>query len=199
MSSLIDMLQGALGEGGLGEISRKLGTDEGTAKNAVESAVPMLLGALSRNASSGKGAESLLGALVKDHDGSVLDNPSALLDNPQAGPGEGILRHVFGSRRPAVESGISKASGLDLGSTAQLLTMVAPLVMGALGKTQRQNQLDAGGLTQMLGQEGSELAKKQPQAMGMLGAILDADGDGDFDLGDAAKHGFKALGKFFKK
>jgi len=199
MSSLIDMLQGALGEGGLGEISRKLGTDEGTAKCAVESAVPMLLGALSRNASSGNGAESLLGALMKDHDGSVLDNPAAVLENPQAGAGEGILKHVFGSRRSAVESGISKSSGLDLGSAGQLLTMMAPLVMGALGKTQRQNHLDAGGLTQMLGQEGSDLAKKQPQAMGMLGAILDADGDGDFDLGDAAKHGMKALGKFFKK
>ena len=49
------------------------------------------------------------------------------------------------------------------------------------------------------GQEGRNLESRQPQAMGLLGAVLDADGDGDFDLGDAAKHGIKALGKFFKK
>ena len=73
------------------------------------------------------------------------------------------------------------------------------MVMGALGKTQRQGGLDAGSLSKMLGQEGHQLESRQPQAMGLLGGILDADGDGDFDLGDAAQHGMKALGKFFKK
>jgi hypothetical protein len=199
MSSLIDVLQGVLGSGELGKISQQLGADEGKTKSAVETAMPMLLGALSRNASTGDGAESLLKALTKDHDGSVLDNPSAVLDNPGAGPGDGILGHVLGARRPAVEAGVGQVSGLDAGSAGKLLTMLAPMVMGALGKTQRQNGLDAGGLAQMLGQEGRELESKQPQAMGRLGAVLDADGDGDFDLGDAAKHGMKALGKFFKK
>jgi hypothetical protein len=199
MSSIVDLLKGALGSGELGKISKQLGTDEGTAKSAVETAMPMLLGALSRNASTSDGADSLLGALTKDHDGSVLDNPSAILDDPASGPGDGILGHVFGAKRSAVEAGVGQAAGLDSGSAGKLLTMLAPMVMGALGKTQRQSGLNASGLAQMLGQEGRELESKQPQAMGMLGAVLDADGDGDFDLGDAAKHGMKALGKFFKK
>lgn len=199
MSSMLDMLQGALGGDGLGEIGRALGSDEGTTKNAVAAAMPLLLGALSRNASKGDGAESLLGALAKDHDGSVLDNPQQVLNNPQAGPGAGILRHVFGQRQPAVEKGISKASGLDAGSAGQLLTMLAPLVMGALGKTQRETGMNAGALTQLLGQEERQIESRAPQASGLVGAILDADGDGDFDMGDAAKHGLKALGKFFGK
>jgi len=197
MSSIVDMLQGALGGDGLGQIGKALGADEGTTQNAVAAAMPLLLGALSRNASKGGGAESLLGALSKDHDGSVLDNPQAMLQNPQAGPGAGILRHVFGQRQPAVEKGISKASGLDAGSAGQLLTMLAPLVMGALGKSQRQSGMDANALTQMLGQEERQLESRAPQASGLIGAILDTDGDGDFDLGDAAKHGMKALGKLF--
>ena len=92
MSSLLDMLSGALGGNELGRIGRQLGTDEKTTKSAVGAALPMLLGALSRNASKGDGAESLLRALAKDHDGSAFDDPTAVLDDAQAGPGEGILR-----------------------------------------------------------------------------------------------------------
>ena len=43
---------------------------------------------------------------------------------------------------------------------------------------------------------GEELFSARPL---LVGAILDADGDGDFDMGDAAKHGLKALGKLFGK
>ena len=198
MSSLVDMLTGALG-GQLGNVSRQLGTDENTTKSAAEAAIPMILGALSRNASKGDGAASLLNALSKDHDGSVLDNPSAVLDDPASGAGDGILRHVLGSRRPAVEAGISQSSGLDTGSAGQLLTMLAPMVMGALGKAQRQGNLDSNGLSQMLGSEARQLNSAQPQAMGLLNVILDADGDGDVDLGDIAKKGMGMLGKFLKK
>jgi hypothetical protein len=176
-----------------------LGADEGATKSAVGAALPMLLGALSRNASRGDGAQSLLRALTKDHDGSVLDDPAAVLDNPQAGPGEGILRHVLGGKRPAVERSIGQAAGMDSGSAGKLLTMLAPIVMGALGKQQRQDSLDPQGLARLLGQESRELEKRQPQAMGAIGAVLDADGDGDVDFGDLAKHGIAALGKFLNK
>ena len=80
----------------------------------------------------------------------------------------------------------------------KLLTMVAPLVMGALGKESRGRGMDAGALTQFLGQEKGELARQQPEGMGMLQGILDADGDGDIDLGDILKRCSGLLGKFLK-
>ena len=49
--------------------------------------------------------------------------------------------------------------------------------MGAIGKQSRQQGMDASGLSQMLGQESSNIAKAQPQGMQMLGALLDSDGD----------------------
>ncbi len=33
--------------------------------------------------------------------------------------------------------------------------------------------------------------------MGALGRLLDADGDGDVDAGDIARHGFGLLGRLF--
>ena len=70
------------------------------------------------------------------------------------------------------------------------------MVLGALGRQQRQANLDAGGLAGLLGQERQQIEREQPQAMGLLGTMLDTDGDGDVDLGDLAKHGKGLLGKF---
>ena len=36
-----------------------------------------------------------------------------------------------------------------------------------------------------------------PKEMGMIGRMLDADGNGDLDAGDLLKHGGKVLGKLF--
>jgi hypothetical protein len=197
MASLLETLTQQLGGNAMQEITRQLGTDEGTARNATGAALSTLLGALSRNASQPSGAESLHRALAKDHDGSVLDNLQGFLGNAQAGPGEGILRHVLGSRRGRVERGLSQASGMDAGSVGKLLTMLAPVVLGALGKQQRQDHMDTGALAGLLGGERQEMERRQPQAAGMLGGLLDTDGDGDVDLSDMAKHGAGLLGKLF--
>jgi hypothetical protein len=197
MSSILEMVTGQLGGDMLKNVSGLLGSDEKKTGTAVAAAVPLLLGALARNSANTKGAESLAGALDKDHDGSILDNVAGFLGQAQAGPGEGILRHVLGARRPAVEAGLSKSSGLDVGSVGKLLTMVAPLVMGALGRTKREKGMDPGTLGNFLGQERQAIEQKAPQEMGLLGALLDADGDGDVDLSDIAKRGGGLLGKLF--
>jgi len=199
MSSIVEMLTQQLGGSVMKQISGQLGADEKTTGSAVAAALPTLLGALARNATSKEGAESLAGALDKDHDGGLLDNLSSFLGNPQAGPGEGILRHALGGNRQRVESGISKSTGLDAGAVGKLLTMLAPIIMGSLGKAKRQGGMDAGALAGLLGREQDAMAKSAPQAMGLVGQLLDADGDGDVDAGDIAKQGIGLLGKLMGK
>lgn len=197
MSSLIESLTGQLGPGMLGQISQALGTDRQTAGNASAAAITTLIGALSRNAAQPQGARALHDALAKDHDGSLLDNLAGFLGSGQTATGDSILGHVLGNRRPAVEAGLSRTTGLDMASTAKLLAMLAPVVLGALGKSQRQQGFDASALAGFLGQQRQHLERMQPQAMGILGSLLDTDGDGDFDIADAAKHGIGMLGKLF--
>jgi hypothetical protein len=199
MSSIMEMVAAQLGGGTLDQISRQLGTDEGTAGSAISAALPALLGALARNASNPEGAQSLDNALAKDHDGGVLDNLSGFLGQAQSGPGDGILNHVFGSRRPMVEQGVSKSTGMDAAKVGELMTMLAPVVMGALGRAKRQTGMQAQDVANMLGSERQALAQNAPQAMGLLDKMLDADGDGDVDLGDIAQHGFGLLSKMMKK
>jgi hypothetical protein len=196
MSSIFDQVMKQLGGDQMKKIGGMLGVDTEKTEAATGAAVSALLGGLSRNASSTDGAEALSQALAKDHDGSVLDGLQSGLSQLGQGSGEGILRHVLGAKQGRVESGISQASGLDSGATGKLLAMVAPLVMGALGKKQRDERLDPRGLASMLTGEREDLERRRPEAAGIVTRLLDTDGDGDMDLSDAVKHGKGLLGKF---
>jgi hypothetical protein len=197
MSSLLDTLSNQLGGDALSQIARQLGTDQGKTKAAVAGALPVLISALSRNAAKPEGAASLLGALQRDHDGSVLNNLGSLFQNPEALGGSGILKHVLGGQRSQVETGLSQASGLDSAAVGKLLAMLAPLVMGALGKTQREKGFDVSDLAGMLAGERRQAKAALPAGVGgMLTSFLDADGDGDIK-DDVARIGAGLLGKLF--
>jgi hypothetical protein len=194
MSAILKMLTSQLGDSALDQISQQLGADRSTTEKAVPAAMATLLGGLARNSASSQGAESLFSALSNDHDGGVLDNIGDLLGDASAGPGAGILRHVLGGKQAAVESGLGRSTGLEVGSAGKLLTMLAPLVMGALGRNQRENNLDPAGLASMLSGEHKSIEKEAPDAFGMVGQLLDSDGDGQI-MDDVAKIG----GGLFKK
>jgi len=197
MAGLTDMLMSQLGSKDLlSKLGGQLNTDEKTAGTATNAAIAALMGAISKNASSEDGAKALSSALSKKHDGGVLDNIQGLLSSGGGADGAGILKHVLGNKRGALEKGLGSSTGLDSGAVSKLLTMVAPLVMGALGREQRQQGLGTQGLSQLLGDESRTLQTQNPQAMGALNSLLDSDGDGDVDFGDIMKQGKGLLGKF---
>lgn len=196
MSSIIEQLMNQLGGDNLGKISRQLGArEEDTAKEMPE-VLGMLTEALARNSTRQDGAQALSQALAKDHDGSILDNLPDFIDRFQEGPGDGILRHVLGAKRNAVEENLSEKSSLDLGSISKLLTMLAPMVMGYIGRSQKKEGLDVGALVGMLGSEREQARRMAPKSTGLLGQLLDSDGDGDV-MDDVAKIGGGLLGKLF--
>jgi hypothetical protein len=197
MSALVEMLMSQIGGGqNLGQLSRQLGSDEQSTQKAVGAALPVLLGALARNSAGSQGAESLDRALEK-HDGGILDNLTGFLGAPDVDDGNGILGHLLGQKRTSVESGVSKASGVDPSVVTKLLPMLAPIVMGALGRQRRQQNLDVGGLSNFLGAERQQMEASAPAA-GMLGKLLDQDGDGSV-ADDIAKLGGGLLGNLFGK
>lgn len=175
--NLTGLLNDALNSDTVSQISQQIGADEGTTSSAIQAALPMLLGGLANNSSSEMGAASLLGALDRDHDGSVLDDVGGFLGNYASGQGVGILGHIFGGGQGTVEQGVSQASGLDMGKVGPLLMMLAPIVMGALGRTQRQHGLGAGDLAGLLGGATQQMGSGSP-LMDMLSSVLDRNHDG---------------------
>jgi len=174
----------------LAQISQQLGVPQAQVANAAQAALPLLLGALGRNASQANGAEALFGALQKDHAGVDLGSVlGAVLGG--GGQGDQILAHVFGGRQSRAESALGTATGLGGDRAGQLLRMLAPLVLAYLARRlfSQQGAASPAALGDVLGQEHQRVIEDREGSGGLLGAVLDQDGDGQLGLGDLLKIG----------
>lgn len=205
MSNLLDEFQKQLSPNLIDFLSKSIGGEskEATA-TAASSIFSVLMNAMQKNAAnSSNGAENILGAIQRDHDGSILDNAVEFLSGMRAPQNSnmlnaaGILKHVLGQNQGQVVDRISKVSGLNAMDIGQLLLKIAPLAMGVLGKTQRQQNLNAGGLFDLLSNTKQQVNQRAPEAS-IFERILDQDGDGSI-IDDIASFGLKNLGNIFKR
>lgn len=159
------------------------------------------LGGLMGGAGGGGGAGGALGALGGLMGGGGGGGLGGLLGGLLGGGsgatnGAGILGHVLGGRQPAIEQGVSRASGLGGRQSAQLLMMLAPLVMSALGKLKREKNLDANGVANVLETEEEQLTAPVPGVnKGGIAGLFDRDNDGSI-ADDLAKIGAAVGGAF---
>jgi hypothetical protein len=185
MFSLEQLLGQQQGSEAVGQISRQVGAEPSMVNTAIQMALPAILGGLANNASTPQGAESLNNALDRDHSGGgILGNLGGLgslifggQQTPQTNAG-GILGHILGGSQGQVAQQVSNQTGLNSGQVAQILMMLAPIVMGYLSKQKQEQNLDAGGLSDMLGQQNQQIQQQAPQGGGFLNSMLDRDGDG---------------------
>ena len=193
MNAITQIITQQLAGGAVRSIAQRLGISETAANTAVQIGVPLILAAMARNASRPEGAESLHEAINNDHDGSILDNLNGYLGNPQRVNGAGILGHVFGEQQPTIENNLAQATGMDQASAGGLLETLAPIVMGALGKQQQENGLNPSDLSNLLNNQQQEAQANAPDAMSMLGSMLDQNKDGSAmdDLQRMAANFFK--------
>ena len=194
MSSILDMFSGLL-DSNLDQIQNSLGNDDKKGiLSAASVALPAMLEALNRNTNTKEGAQSLADALDKDHDGSKLNDVSSMISNFQGENGSAILNHMFGSKKENIINSVGKSSGLDMNSTSNLMSMLAPFVLEFLGKNKKEQNLDADGISNLTSMASNFLGGSNGDLMGMLTNFLDADKDGSI-VDDA----MDLLGGLFKK
>ena len=147
MAGILDLLNSDLGKTIISGVSGSTGTDQNKTSSVLTMALPVLMKAMERNASTPEGAQGLMGALSSKHDGSILDNLSGLfgggVDDNVKNDGAKILGHVLGNKQQGVEQVIGQKSGLDAGSVANILKVAAPILMGVLGKQASQNNVSS--------------------------------------------------------
>src|SRR4051812_44094236 len=188
--SLVDILGSQLGTEGVEMLGQKLGLDPAATQQAVAAAIPMLTGALAHNAAQPGGAAALNQALDA-HDGSILDQIGGYLGGGGAsgaasGIGGAILGHILGRHQDNATTGLANATGIDAGQAGQLLAMLAPLVMGALGRMKQQQGIDPGNLPSVLQNEHAQAEAAAPSGLGgLLGGLLGGGNSGG-GLGDLA-------------
>ena len=150
--NFLEIFTSQIGQGKVDEMSNAIGADKNQTMAALGAAVPLLVSAMARNTRNEDGAQSLAGALDRDHDGGILQNLGGLFSNPSSAKGDGILNHVLGGRREVAQSAISQSSGLSAEATSKMLQIVAPMVLGMIGKKKKDEGFGAGILATMLSQ-----------------------------------------------
>ena len=201
MNSLVDSVMNHLDDAQIAQIAQQLGTDPDSARNAIEHALPLIVGGMAQQASTPEGANSLHNALGDHAGNSVSDILGGLLGGGAGGGGLGsvlggggsggglmsgiggaILGHIFGNNAPAANQGLGQATGLGTHNAGQLLAILAPIVMAVLANHSQQQGLSPGGLGSVLGQQGQQIQQQGGLAGGLLNAVLGHNGGGNFDL-----------------
>lgn len=147
--NLIDLLTGNTGNQVAEQAENKFGISKNQIIALMAVATPLVISYLRNKSQDAKEAEALNNALDKDHDGSILDDPSQL-DNRQE-EGGSILSHIFGNQKNNVENQLSQNTGISIDKIGPVLAMLAPVIMGYIGKEKQQGNVGSGGLGDLLG------------------------------------------------
>jgi hypothetical protein len=176
MASLIDLVKEHLGPQELSQIGEELGTDHATTQQAVNAALPALVGGLANTAQQPQGVSGIQ-QLIGSHAG-VLGGLGSLLGAGAPADGGSILGNMLGRHQPEVQKGVQQASGLGSDQTRKLLMMLAPIVMGALAKRAMNHGAaqDPSAIQQSLQHDGHEARQRaeahSPDLGGLLGRIM---------------------------
>lgn len=113
--------------------------------------------------------------------------------------GLGILMHLLGNKTTNAVDMVTNLSGMDRNKTSRLMIMLAPMVLAALGKMKKQQNLNPDDLTNVIQNTVKEQEQNQANpTMSLITKFLDKDGDGKIKE-ELAGIGMKVLKNFFKK
>ena len=197
--NLIGILESLLSSGDvLSRLGALVGLSPERTKSTIGAAVPAILAALVSLVQKPSGRDQLA-AVVRDQDPGLLDNLSGMLSGGREksliDTGRNALTSLFGqSTLGSLAGAIGKYAGVDQGSTTSLLGALAPAVMGALGREQRAQGLDAQGLARLLNDQKDSIAHALPTGLakelgstGLLEGIADRLGEGVSTVSQAAR------------
>lgn len=171
--SLIDLLTGTAGNKVAVEAENKFGISKNQVIALLAVAAPLVISYLRKKSQeSSTDAEALNNALDKDHDGSILNDPTQAAARQQEGGS--ILDHVFGGQKQTVENQLSQNTGISMDKIGPILAMLAPLIMGYIGKEKQSSGVNSGGgLGDLLGSIlGNAQNQAQAQSSNPLNDIL---------------------------
>lgn len=187
-NSLLGLLTSTLTQqSSLNAASKKSGLSTRQILTIMSYALPLIMKAMTKNASSQTGATSLLGALTQH---TSKRSVAEQIETADTADGEKIVRHIFGSDTSDMLSQIAGATGSGTQEVSSVLSSFAPALLSSLSaatttaNTAQQNKkqgidlsdgLDVGELMTLFGGGAQQQAQQQAPASGLnslLGAFL---------------------------
>jgi len=174
--SLIDTIQQQLGPEQIQQISQHLGVDPATVTNAIQAALPMIVGGMAHTAQQPGGAAAIQGAADAHAGGGILGSLGNLgglggMLSAATGGGGGLLGSILGQHTDTVQNGVQTASGLDPAKVKMLLMILAPIVMAAIAKHAAAQPSTGGGIGGML-QQAAAAAQNSAGGSSSIGGVL---------------------------
>lgn len=202
--NLLEMIMKAQGGQAPQNAGGQFGLNAKQSQSAIAALLPAISSALKMNTQSPGGLQNLIGALQGGSHDKYLDQEDIYGQPETVNDGNAILGHLFGNKdvSRAVAGHAAEKTGIGADILKKMLPLVATMAMGSLSKqTVRQpsvaQQLASlalgGGQQQSGGMLGSLLGaalggnkrrargyeQNRQQGMGLIGKMLDADGDGN--------------------
>ena len=193
--------------GGLQSMARELGVSEDEAASGAAALTPAILGGFKKQAQAQPSGGNGLGDLLERLGGGGLLDQVLAPQPTDVSPGNDVLGQIFGSKdvSRAVAQNAASQSGLAPGLLQKMLPMLAMLISGYMARQHSGGAAatgGGGGLGDLLGgllggRAGGASAAAPggsglPGGLGGLGAMLDANGDGN-PLDDIIRMAGKAL------
>ena len=129
----MDLLSSLLGSmtssSAVDSISQKSGGSSDQVSSLVSAALPLLLGSMTNNASTEKGASSLLNALSQHTSTAPVEEQIKEADEEDGGK---IINHILGQNTTSVTKTLSKDTGLSTAQVTKILAILAPVLLTAL-------------------------------------------------------------------
>ncbi len=135
MSLLDTLLRSMTSSSSLDTMSQRTGGSNDQMAALITAALPILLRAMTANASTQAGAASLNEALGQHREtGSVAEQFAAAdMDD-----GAKILQHILGGNSSSVMNGLSRQSGLSNDQVGSALSALAPVLLSSLSAASNQ-------------------------------------------------------------
>lgn len=140
----MDLLQLLLGtmttQSSVNSVAGKTGLSNKQVKKLMALAIPLLIKYMTKNASSGAGAQSLLGALAQHT--NKKDMAQQLGDADETDGGK-IIHHILGNSQGEVTQDLSAQTGLNASQISQVLAVIAPALMSGVSEAASTNAAGA--------------------------------------------------------
>lgn len=161
------------------------GLDAAQTGKTVRAAIPAMLAGILGAASSQSGKDALAAELAA-HDDVPFNSPSGLTTandrESLIATGMRSLKSLFGENRLGkLTSAIDSYAGIGSGNARSILGLVAPTVLGFLGRQQRAGNMDVGGMVDMLRRQWPAISGAIPKGLEeplRSSGLLDAAGMG---------------------
>ena len=152
-------------------LTKKTGGSKSQISKLLILAIPLIIKALTKNASSSSGATSLLGALTQHNNTNTIANQ---ISNANQQDGSAILGHIFGNNMSSVTSGLAQQTGLTSSQVNSGLSSLAPAVLSGLSAATNTAQNSGSGidLSSLLNTFAGQSVQPQQQSGGLLSSLL---------------------------